>query len=213
MKTHPLPICGPLVLIMVVIVACDKNPQKGSDDPTTKSRPAASASTSGTQSSIPSEPTKTLSPLEELIETAKSSRDGEAASAIRKVATHRTDEACALLIKFLREESALIKDKLPSLDEWKRGEAEYERTGKIPVGMEEYASWGAHARRSADAARYLVMLDMPEARQAAYEFRDQLAKKWVGSEVGKIMLDTVDGELRLSEMAVKSGSVPWKTKN
>lgn len=202
---------------MLLLSSCDDAKPRDHHSDTTNSAPVKQSAPAKPvpSSAIPGEASKTLTHLEEILKTAKKRPESdaqarEAAQAIQKVSAHRTEEACALLVNFLHDEAALIQKNLPSLEDFARAEEEFRRTQKIPVGMEEFASWGWHYRNAAEAARYLVMLDMPEGRRAAYEFRDQLAKKWEESELGKIFLNTVNMELQNTEEDVKTGVVPWK---
>lgn len=154
---------------------------------------------------IPGDPLS-ASPLEALAKTVSTGTPRDASLALRELTRHRTDETCALMIKLLHAEAELLPEQLPPLDEMKRLEAEYLATGKEPEGDH----WAKHFRKAAETARYLVMFDMPVADRAAKDFRDELLKKWGASDLGKILLNTVNTEYSQAEKAVQSGVVPWK---
>lgn len=201
------------VLTLVALTACDKGPSMRADKPSTPSESSRSMPMkSSTSQSFANNPEENAASITELIETAKTLKGTESARIIRKISTHRTNEVCAVLIKFLREEDAHVGGKLPSLEEAKRFDSAMHQTGAAPSDMKDFEETVWHFRRAAEAALHLVMLDMPEGRQAAYEFRDQIKTKWSGNEVGEKLLSVMNVEFQQAEADLKSGVVPWKTK-
>ncbi|RBP45410.1 hypothetical protein DES53_103409 [Roseimicrobium gellanilyticum] len=145
-------------------------------------------------------------PAESLMTIITAGNADEAGRAMRELARRRTDESCKLLIQVLREQASHLPSQLPSLEEAKRFEKEFIATRKYPT----VDHWSQRFRKAAYAAEWLVLLDMPEANQAAKKFREEFAAKCKDSELGKILLNTVETEYHQALESVKMGAVPWK---
>lgn len=191
----------PLIATSVIgfLTSCDEaaKPLQARDHQARKPPPQAQP--------LPDDPLS-ANPLEALAKTVSTGTPRDASLALRELTRQRTEEACTLMIKLLHAEAALLPEQLPPLDEMKRLEAQYLATRKEPEGDH----WAKHFRKAAEAARYLVMLDMPVADRAAKDFRDELSKKWGANELGKILLNTVNTEYSQAERDVQTGVVPWK---
>jgi hypothetical protein len=143
--------------------------------------------------------------LEDLEKRLWAGNADEAQRILFELTRRRTDEGCRLMIKFLREQSAKLPKDLPSLEEMKKFEAEYAVTKKRP----DDNNWTQTFGKAMTAAGRLVLLDMPAADQAAKEFREELAVKWKGSELGALLQNHIQMECEQAKESVRTGAVPW----
>jgi hypothetical protein len=196
-----------MMLLSVALASCDSP-----EDPKTLNKNEPSRGPAATKPVLAPLAAEQLAgdentmPADSLMTVITAGNAEEAGRAMKELARWRTDESCKLLIKVLREQGSQLPAQLPSLEEVKRFEEEFIATRKYPA----VDHWSQRFRKAAYAAQWLVLMDMPEANQAAKEFREELTAKWKDDKAGEILLNVVETEYRQGSEDVKRGVVPWK---